>query len=329
MLAPVSKAIRAASGTAAPIPGHVLLALGLVYAIWSSTYLAIRVVVHAMPPLSSGGVRYLAAGLVLLALQALRPRRLAAVPQPEGASSPVARLPNARLPNAKQWLAAVPVGVLLFAVGNGLVASAERTISSGVAAVVCGTTPLWAGILGRWFGERAGVQEWLGMGLGFAGVLVLGLGGELSGDPWAAGLLLLAPIGWAFGSLWSRRLPLAPGAAGAAAQMITGGAAMLLIGWATGEVMPDHVEPTALLALLYLAVVGSIVGFSAYHHLLAHARPSLAMSYAYVNPILAVALGAAVGGESLGAGELVAALLIGAAVVLLVRGKGGPASTRS
>ncbi|MBZ0121798.1 MAG: EamA family transporter, partial [Sandaracinaceae bacterium] len=120
---------------------RIFAALGLVYVIWSSTYFAIRVVVEELPPFSSGGARYLAAGAVLLVIQRLRG-------QP--------------LPTWQQWLRALPIGALLFAVGNGLVGSAERTIASGVAAVVCGTTPLWAGVVGPAFGDRASRREWLG-----------------------------------------------------------------------------------------------------------------------------------------------------------------------
>lgn len=285
------------------VPTHVAVALLLVYAIWSSTYFAIRLMVHELPPFSSGGLRYVIAGGILLA---------------------ICRGRGATLPTAKNWIAALPVGLLLFAMGNGLVATAERSIGSGVAAVVCGTTPLWAGVIGPIFGERATRREWLGMGLGFAGVIVLSLGGDLHGDPLAAALLVLAPIAWAAGSLWSRRLPLAQGGMGAATQMIAGGAIMLGLGPVLGERIPLHASATAIAAFVYLVLLGSLVAFSAYHHVLAHARPALALSYAYVNPVLAVILGAALGAEQVGVEVIAATTMIVAAVLLLVRGRASP-----
>jgi drug/metabolite transporter (DMT)-like permease len=137
---------------------------------------------------------------------------------------------------------------------------------------------------------------------------------------------VLAPLGWAAGSLWSRRLPLAPGPSGAATQMITGGGLMLALSPLLGERAPSFtgasgVSAGALLALGYLAVFGSLVAFSAYDHALKNARPALAMSYAYVNPVLAVVLGAALGAEAIGPEVIVATLLIVGAVLLLVRGR--------
>jgi drug/metabolite transporter (DMT)-like permease len=276
------------------------VALGLVYVIWSSTYFALRVVVTELPPFLSGGARYLLAGLILLTIQRAR---------------------GAPMPTARQWLWAIPIGALLFAIGNGLIASAERTIASGIAAVVCGTAPLWAGVVGPAFGAPATRREWLGMGLGFAGVVVLSLGDDLRGDPLAAALLLLAPVGWAVGSLWSRKLPLAKGASGAAAQMVGGGAVTLSLGALTGETLPASVGWGPILALGYLVVFGSLVAFSAYHYVLANARPALAMSNAYVNPVLALGLGAMLGAEHIGPEALLATALIAGALVLLVRGR--------
>lgn len=275
------------------------MALALVYVIWSSTYFAIRVVVQELPPLGSGGARYVLAGLILLVIQRVR---------------------GHALPTARQWLFAVPIGALLFAIGNGLVAYAERSIASGVAAVVCGTTPLWAGVVGPLFSERATRREWIGMVLGFVGVVVLSLGDDLRGDPFAAALLLLAPIGWAIGSLWSKKLPLAGGASGAATQMITGGAVMLLLAPVAGETVPTEIGWPSIIALGYLVVFGSLVAFSAYHYVLAHARPALALSYAYVNPVLALALGAMLGAEHVGVEVVLATALIVGAVLVLARG---------
>lgn len=288
-----------AIAAAPPSRSNVFVALGLVYAIWSSTYFAIRILVEDLPPLVSGGARYVLAGAALLVIQRVR---------------------GQRWPTAREWLRVLPIGALLFAIGNGLVAFAEKTIASGIAAVVCGTTPLWAGMVGPIFGERATAREWLGMGLGFAGVVVLSAGGDLRAEPLSALLLMLAPIGWAIGSMWSRKLSLAPGASGAASQMIAGGAIMLVLGPIAGERMPSHVGPASIAAFAYLVVFGSLVAFSAYHYVLANARPALALSYAYVNPVLALVLGASLGAERFGIEVLVATAMIAGAVVLIVRG---------
>ncbi|AKF09715.1 drug/metabolite exporter YedA [Sandaracinus amylolyticus] len=302
MTTPAAAASPAPAPTspASSLPGHVLVALALVYVIWSSTYLAIRVMVRELPPLATGGVRFVIAGAVLLAIQRAR---------------------GVVLPTRREWIAAVPVGVLLFGVGNGFVMHAERSISSGIAAVVCGTTPLWAGVLGPIFGERATRREWLGMALGFAGVVVLSAGGDLTSDPIAAALLLIAPLGWAAGSLWARKLPVARGPSGAATQMIAGGVVMLAVGALSGEHAPEVISWSSAFAFVYLVVLGSLVGFSAYAHLLQNARPALAMSYAYVNPALAVLLGAVLGAEHVGLEVIAATALIVGAVVLLVRGR--------
>jgi drug/metabolite transporter (DMT)-like permease len=285
---------------ASPSRVRLFVALGLVYVIWSSTYYALRLVVEEMPPFASGGFRYALAGAILLAIQRFRG-------QP--------------WPTRGQWLRALPIGILLFAAGNGLVGLAERSIASGVAAVVCGTTPLWAGVFGPMLGERATRREWLGMGLGFLGVLALGLGGDLRADPLAAALLLFAPVGWALGSLLARRLELAPGPSGAATQMITGGAFMLAASIPIGESLPSHVSTSSLLALAYLVVFGSLVAFSAYHYVLTNARPAIAMSYAYVNPVLALALGATLGAEHIGPEVVLGTVMIVSAVLLLVQRK--------
>jgi drug/metabolite transporter (DMT)-like permease len=286
----------------------VVAALALVYLIWSSTYLAIRVMVRELPPFGSGGVRFLLAGAILLAVQRIR---------------------GHALPSAKNWLAALPIGVLLFAVGNGLVASAERSVGSGVVAVVCGTMPLWAAVMGPLVGERASWREWAGMFLGLAGVIVLVAGGELRADPAGVLLPLLASIGWAAGSLLARRLPIAHGPTGAATQMIAGGAFMVAISALSGEARPASISFGTMMAFVYLVIFGSMVAFSAYNHLLARARPAVAMSYAYVNPVLAVLLGATLGAERIGPEVVLATVLIAGAVFLLIRGRSRATAVRS
>lgn len=256
-----------------------------------------RVALESMPPFLMAGPRFVAAGLAMFVW--LRARGVPA-------------------PTRAEWVSAAKVGLLLLTCGNGAVAIAEQSVSSGVAAVVVGSMPIWAAVFGRLTGLRSRGNEWLGLALGFAGVVVLNLGGGFALDP--RGLaLLVAPLAWAAGSVWSRRLPLPPGAMATAAQMMTAGATMIVLALVTGERL--HAVPSArsLLAMAYLAVFGSIVAFTAYNWLLRNVRASLATSYAYVNPLVAVLLGWAFGGEPLNATTLAAAALSIGGVALLAR----------
>lgn len=275
----------------------IIPALGAVYLVWGSTYLAMRVAVEGLPPFFMASTRFVAAGLVLLTFLRVR---------------------GAPWPSRREWLWSVPVGTLMFALGNGTVALAERNISSGVAAVVCGTMPLAVAALGPLFGERATFREWLALIIGFVGVAVLGLGGEVRAEPLSAALLAIAPLSWALGSLLSRRLPLAKGLMSAATQMVAGGAVMALVSPLLGEAIPTSPPMKSVLAWAYLVVFGSLVAYSAYTYLLRHTRPAVATSHSYVNPALAVVLGAALGGERVGLETVVAVALIIAATLLLV-----------
>ncbi|MBK9035710.1 MAG: drug/metabolite exporter YedA [Myxococcales bacterium] len=278
-----------------------LAALAAVYVIWGSTYLAMRVVVESMPPLGMGAARFTVAGAILLvvALASGTPR-----------------------PRARHWLAAIPVGALMFVGGNGLVAIAETEVSSGVAALVCATMPLWMALFTAASGERPSGREWLGIAVGVAGVGVLVGGAELSATPRAALILVGSPLAWALGSVLARRLPTAPGLGGPGTQMLAGGLALFVAAAIRGESVPAHPSARSLAALLYLLVLGSLVGFTAYSWLLRNARPALASSYAFVNPVLAVLLGVLFGGEALARPTLIAAPLVVAAVVLVISGRG-------
>ncbi|MDP1828679.1 MAG: drug/metabolite exporter YedA [Archangium sp.] len=284
--------------TAAPTPRFVIPALAAVYLIWGSTYLAMRVAVEGLPPFMMASTRFILTGVVLLAF--LRAR-------------------GAPWPTRREWLYATPVGVLMFVLGNGTVAVAEKHLSSGVAAVVCGTMPLWVAALGRFFGEKTSLREWLALVLGFGGVAVLSFGGELKAEPFSAVILFIAPVSWALGSLLARRLPLAKGLMSAATQMLTGGLVMSLVSVVAREEVPVNPPLRSVLAWVYLAIFGSLVAYSAYTYLLANARPSVATSYAYVNPAIAVAMGVGMGGEHAGPEIFIAVALIIAATVLVIR----------
>jgi drug/metabolite transporter (DMT)-like permease len=274
----------------------VVLALLAVYVIWGSTYLVMAWAVAEIPPMMMGAIRFTIAGGVLYL---------------------IARLRGAPAPTARQWLNGAMVGGLLFVGGNGLVAIAERSVSSGVAAVVCATMPLWLALMAWTTGERTTSREWIGQALGFAGVVVL-VGGQIgTAAPLDTAVIVLAPIAWAAGSLLSKRVSIAPGAMGAATEMIAGGALMALVGTLRGEAV--HVPSVdAIGAMAYLIVAGSLIGFTAYAWLLHNTRPAVATSYAFVNPPLAVVFGVVLGGESAGWTLAVATPLIVASVLLVV-----------
>jgi drug/metabolite transporter (DMT)-like permease len=283
------------------------VALGSIYVIWGTTYLAIRIAVVDLPPLLTSSMRFVAAGLVML-LIALR--RGVSIPAPV------------------EWLRVVPIALLLCVGGNGFVSLAEQSVSSGGAAVVCATMPLWVGVLGSLSGERPSRREWFSLLLGFAGVVVLMGGPALAGEPLHVVILLGSPVCWALGSVLARRLPGKPDTFMLPAmQMLIGGALLASIGAVRGERLPLDASATSWLAVAYLAVFGSLVGFTAYSWLLRNARPVVATSYAYVNPIIAVLAGALLYGEPLGATTLVANVMIVAAVMIALRRKRVPAAT--
>jgi drug/metabolite transporter (DMT)-like permease len=275
-------------------------ALAAVYVVWGSTYLVMRIAVEHLPPMLMGAIRFSIAGGLLFLFGLFR------------------RTP---LPTMRQWFLALPVGILLFVGGNGLVAIGETRVSSGVAAVVCATMPLWMSVFAALAGERPTAREWLGVGLGLAGVIVLVSGAELSAAPVFAAVLLGSPLAWAAGSMLARRVSAAPGVMAAASQQILGGVALAVVGFGRGERLPAAWTFGAIWSVAYLVVLGSFVAFTAYSWLLKNTRPALATSYAFVNPPLAVLLGAALGAEQVDAATVAATPLIVAAVVLVVTGK--------
>jgi drug/metabolite transporter (DMT)-like permease len=292
---------------------RVWLALWIVYLLWGSTYLAIRVLVHpsdgvGVPPLLAAGVRFCVAGLVMLAFAARRPA-------PDGRPDPL---------GARQWASAAVIGVALLLGGNGLVSIAERRVASGPAAVIIATVPIWATLLGAALGhERVGVRHAIGLLLGFAGVAVLVVGsggGKLN----AIGVteLVLAALCWSAGSVWSRNAPLVRRPlVMTGMEMLCGGIGCLVAAIASGELADVNVSgvPTrSWVALAYLVVFGSMVAYTAYVWLLGNAPLSLVTTYAYVNPLVAVLLGVLLLGESFTARTAVATVVIIVGVALIV-----------
>jgi drug/metabolite transporter (DMT)-like permease len=185
---------------------------------------------------------------------------------------------------------------------------------------VCATMPLWVAVFAVFGKDKPSVREWVSLAMGFAGVVILMGGPALAGDPVDVALLVCSPIAWALGSTLSRKQPKTEHPVMATAmQMLIGGVALAIGGLGRGEPLPLHASTTAWLAVAYLVVFGSIIGFTAYDWLLRNARPVVATSYAYVNPIIAVLIGAALHGEVLGWSTLVANILIVSAVMLALR----------
>jgi len=278
------------------VRGRVLAALAAVYVVWGSTYLAIKHMVTGFPPQLGTGIRFLVAGAVLYVLTARHSRRL----------------------SRRQWRSAFEVGILLIVGGVGAVTIAESYgVGSGVAATAAAAIPLWTVVLGAAYGKRPGSTEWWGIGAGLGGVGLLSLGGDFSANPLGLVLLLVAPISWAIGSVRRGGLDLPAGLRGVAAEMLAGGAVLLVVGAARGERFTSVPRLGAWLGLAYLIVFGSLVAFSAYMYLLDHLRPALATSYAYVNPAIAVLLGVTLGAETPRPTGLVALPLILGGVALV------------
>ena len=286
--------------SAAPSALAVGLALASVYLVWGSTYLAIRVGLEGYPPFLMGSLRFLAASLVFYAF--LRWRGHAP-------------------PTRAQWKNAAVMGLFMMLLGNGLVNVAEQTVSSGLAAVAVASMPLWAGLFGMLRGQHPSRGEWLGLVIGFLGVVWLNFDGEIRASLVGMVALLLAPIAWAWGSVWSRGRDLPAPFMSTAAQMLCGGVAMAIVALLMGERISDVPPLRATLAVAYLAVFGSIVAFSAYVWLLQNVRPALATSYAYVNPPIAVLLGAVLLHERVGLDAVGAMAVILAGVVIITRAK--------
>ncbi|HEX6232651.1 MAG TPA: EamA family transporter [Jiangellaceae bacterium] len=285
----------------------VWLALVTVYIIWGSTYLAIRVVVESgIPPILGMGVRFLVAAAIMMAILAAR----------DGFSS-----------LKISWIelrGAAIMGLLLLAGGNGLVAIAEQTVPSGLAALIIGAVPLWFVLLRFSGGDRPRALTWFGVLVGFAGIAAISLprGGIDGVEYWGVVLLLAATISWAIGSYLSPRLHLPRQTMVAVSyEMLAGGALMtagsvLFSDTRTFEV--GDVTADGWIALGYLVVFGSLLGFTAYAYALANAPLSLVGTYAYINPVVAVILGWAILAEPItavviGGGTLV---VIGVALVV-------------
>jgi drug/metabolite transporter (DMT)-like permease len=273
--------------------------LAIVYVVWGSTYLAIHFVVDGMPPLASSALRNLSAGPILLAFLKWR---------------------GAPWPTLRQWRNGALVGFMMMGLGNGFVCLAETRVPSGLAALIIAGTPVFA-IVFAWglFGARPRLLEWLGVALGLAGMGLLNLDLHAAASPAFIAVLFVAGASWAAATVLQPRLDLPRGPMSAAVQMLGGGASLVVMAALHGERLDVAAVPlSSWLALAYLVVFGSIVAYTAFVYLIRHSRPALATSYAYVNPVVAVALGVLFAGETVSGPMLVGMAVILAGVGLVV-----------
>lgn len=292
-----------ATTTLAPAgrPSLLVPALLACYLVWGSTYLAIRFALESFPPFFQMGTRFLTAGVLLMAWVLWR---------------------GHAMPTRVQWRNALVIGTLMLGGGMGLTASAGVFIGSGLIAAFIAVVPMLVCAWGLLFGQRPSRLEFAGMAVGLAGVLLLVRGASFGAAPVGIACIAAATLCWSLGSVLSTtRLPLAAGPAGFASEMLCGGAVLMMISLALGEKPQWPVEPRALAAWAYLVVFGSLIAFSAYLYLLAHASPALATSYAFVNPLIALFLGVLLAGEVVTRGEWLSCGVVLLGVFLIYRGK--------
>jgi len=287
-----------ASRSASPLA--IGIALASLYVLWGSTYLAIRFALEGYPPFVLGACRMFIAGSLMFV---------------------VLRLRGTPAPTRAQWLTLIKLSIFMVLLSNGFVNLAETQVGSGLAAIAVASMPLFAGLFAMLRGRHPSRVEWVGLAVGFLGVVWLNAGSALRGSTLGLVCLTIAPIAWAWGSIWSRDQDLPEPFMAASGQMIAGSGWMLLAALVHGERFTAMPSTSATLAMLYLVVAGSIFGFTAYIWLLHHVRPALATSYAYVNPPLAVVFGALLGGERFTMQDVGAMAVILAGVVVITLAK--------
>ena len=293
-------------GGSRPPTWKLLLAFSIIYLVWGSTFLAIRVGVREVPPFLLAGMRFVLAGTILYAWM-----------RTKGTPSPTSR----------EWTAASLLAVLIFVLDYGLLFWAERRVPSGIAAVMMATIPVFTVLSEILFlgTQRLTVRLAFALTVGIGGVAVLvspSLSlGEVAVDTKGAIALVVAAISWSVAAALTRKLPLpASKPMSSAAQMLIGGVFLTVVSAALREFHgfhPQTVSRGAWIALAYLVVAGSIIAFTAYVWLIHHESPTKVGTYAYVNPVVAVALGYFLGGEAVGPRTLIGSLLVLASVVVI------------
>jgi drug/metabolite transporter (DMT)-like permease len=284
-----------------PLSPLVLACLAATWLIWGSTYLAIKFALESFPPFYQMGSRFLVAGLLLITWLKLRGRAF---------------------PTLVEWRNAAVIGALLLVSGMGFTAYAEQTVASGVVVAYIAIIPIIVTAMNLPFGVKPTRLELVGMLVGVAGVLMLVQGDAFDASPAGLGAITIACVSWSLGSVLSqRKFRLAPGAMGFASEMLCGSVLLLLVSGALGERPQWPPQPLAAWSWVYLVIFGSLLAFNAYMVLLSRVSAALASSYTFVNPVIALALGISLGGETVTGFEWAAAAVITAGVVLLVVGR--------
>jgi drug/metabolite transporter (DMT)-like permease len=293
-----------------PPPSKTLVVLAIItlYFVWGSTYLALRFGLEGFPPFVLNGSRFLIAGVILYTVLR-RLGRFTATPD-------------------QVWNAA-KVGTVLLVGGVGLVTLAEDSgIGSGLAATAVAVTPVWVAVSSGIFGSWPGRREWLGLGVGLIGVLVLAGEGDFQSSPVGLGLIIAAPMIWSFASVWGTKVDRPDPLTNTTIQLLAAGVVMTLGGFGLGERFDGWPSTTAWAAMLYLAIFGSLLAFTAFVYLMHTVRPALATSYAYVNPVVAVVLGVTMGGETLtGSAFIALPLILGSVALVATAGSRRPEPT--
>ncbi len=288
------------------LTGKVMLAFAAVYLFWGGTYVGIKLGLTVFPPLGMAGIRHTLAGLIMLSVAVLR---------------------KEVWPTRRQLVTSMLIGVMMLTIGNGLVTLVEQTVPSAIVSLLIGAVPLWITLLNWAFGDHMTptLSALIGVFLGLIGIAVLVLGSQADTSfefSWIGiGLILVAALSWASGSLVSRYGQLPKSALmNLAVQMLTGGLSLSLLSLVRQEWVGFSIQsitPTALWALVYLIVLGSLVAYSAYLWLLRHVNPTWVSTYAFVNPIVAVILGWLLAGEQLTPMALIAALIIVGSIAVM------------
>ena len=285
----------------------IVVALAATWIIWGSTFLAIHVSMASIPPFLLMATRFLVAGSIALGVG-------------------LARAPRHQWPTRRHWSDASMIGAGMITISIGCAAWALTRLDTGVAALLAASGPLFIAMFGAAFGTRPTRTAIVGLVIGMLGVglLVAPSGGPGAIDPFAAGLLVLSNVGWALASIYAARVSTATVLLGSGMQMLAGGALLLLVSAALGEFGrfdPSAVTGAALACWAFLVVLGSLGGFLAYGWLLEHVSTTVASTHAFVNPLVAVALGAAFLGEQVSTRTLVAGSAVIVAVVILLLGE--------
>jgi drug/metabolite transporter (DMT)-like permease len=292
----------------------VWVGLLVLYVVWGSTYLGIAVAVQTIPPFFMAAIRFAIAGSILLGWSIAREGRTFAPP------------------SRREWRDSIIVGALLLGTGMGFVSLGEKTVPSGITALLIGMMPVWVAIFGRLFlGQRLPRIAIAGIAIGFGGVAILAgpsaFGGSGALDPLGLAAIIISPMSWAAGSLFASHRAILPSRplVATGAQMLAGAAALVVLGTLHGEIGQFHLEAISsdsLVALAYLTLIGSLLAFTTYGWLLRVAPLPLIATYAYVNPVVAVFLGAVILREPIEPRTLVAGAVIVTAVALIVTTRG-------